>query len=106
MFTTQVLVYEKGSLLGLHTNMRQIIPQQNKLSIVYNPNLTLFEIIQDLKVAHKQRKRIKMMANDLILEYRLNLAIVKEEAGELKAAVFLRNQNGIEEPRRVALNIR
>ena len=96
----------KDHSLGLHTNVRQIITLQNKLSIVYNPNLTLVEIIQDLKGAHKQRKRVKKMANELSLEYRLKLAMVKEEAGELKAAVFLRNQNRIEEQRRVARNIR
>ena len=46
------------------------------------------------------------MANELSLEYRLKLAMVKEEAGELKSAVFLRNQNRIEEQKRVARNIR
>ena len=96
----------KDHYLGLHTNVRQIITLQNKLSIVYNPNLTLVEIIQDLKGAHKQQKRIKKMANELGLEYRLKLAMVKEEAGELKSAVFLRNKNRIEEQRRVARNIR
>ena len=46
------------------------------------------------------------MAEDLSLEYRTRLALVKEEAGEIKAAAFLRNQNRIEEQRRVARNIR
>lgn len=32
--------------------------------------------------------------------------MVKEEAGELNSAVFLRNQNRIEEQRRVSIHIR
>ena len=46
------------------------------------------------------------MANNLSLEYRMKLALVKVETGEIKAAVFLRNQNRIEEQRRVARSIR
>ena len=46
------------------------------------------------------------MVEDLSLEYRARLAIVKEEAGKIKAAKFLRNQNRVEEQRQVARNMR
>ena len=46
------------------------------------------------------------MADKLSLDYRTTLALVKEEAGQMKALVFLRNQNIIEEQRRVAHNVR
>ena len=42
----------------------------------------------ELKDIHKQRKKIKSMANELSIDYRTKLAMVKEEAGEVKAAVF------------------
>ena len=46
------------------------------------------------------------MAESLSLEYRTQLAMDKEEAGEIKAAVFLRNMNSIEAQRRLFHNIR
>ena len=46
------------------------------------------------------------MAEDISLEYRTRLSMVKEEAREMKAATFLRNQNRVEEQRRVAINMR
>ena len=45
------------------------------------------------------------MVDELSLEYKIKLAMVKEEAGGLKVAVFLCNQNLIEEQRRVSRNI-
>ena len=39
------------------------------------------------------------------MEYRAKLALAKEEAGEIKAAVLLKNKNKIEEQRRVARNV-
>ena len=96
----------KDYSLGLHTNVRQLITLQNKLALEYNPNLSTTEIVTEIKLVCKQRKKIKIMANDLSIEYRTKLAMVKEEAGEMKAAVFLRNQNRIEEQRRVARNVR
>lgn len=95
----------KDYSLGLHTNVRQLQTQQNKLNITYVA-LTELEVIIELKAAYKQRKKLKTMANDLSLEYRMKLALVKEEAGEIKAAVFLRNQNRIEDQRRFARNVR
>ena len=46
------------------------------------------------------------MAEDLSLEYKTKLETTKEEAGELKASVFLRNQHRLEEQRRVDRNIK
>ena len=46
------------------------------------------------------------MAEDLSLEHRTRLATTKEEADELKDADFLRNQNIMEEQKRVARNSR
>ena len=80
----------KDYSLGMHTNVRQLQTQQNKLNITYVA-LTELEIIMKLKAAYKQRKKLKTMANELSLEYRMKLALAKEEAGEIKAAVFLRN---------------
>ena len=58
----------KDYILDQHTNVRQLITLQHKLSIVYNPQLSVAEVISELQSAHKQRKRIKMMAEDLSLE--------------------------------------
>ena len=46
------------------------------------------------------------MADSLSLEYRTQLALAKEEAGEIKAASFLRNMNHVEAQRRLHRNIR
>ena len=46
------------------------------------------------------------LAESLSLEYRTQLALAKEETGELKAATFLRNMNHVEAQRRVFRNIR
>lgn len=62
----------KDYILGQHTNVRQLIILQHKLSIEYNPHLSVTEVIIKLQSIHKQRKRITMMAEDLSLEYRRN----------------------------------
>ena len=46
------------------------------------------------------------MAESLSYEYRTQLALAKEEAGEIKAATFLRIANNIEAQRRMYQNIR
>ena len=46
------------------------------------------------------------LADSLSLEYRTQLALAKEETGELKAATFLRNMNHEEAQRRIFRNIR
>ena len=52
------------------------------------------------------RERIKVMADSLSLEYRTRLALAKEEAGEIKAATFMRNMNTLEAQRKIYRNIR
>ena len=89
-----------------HHNVRQLLVLQNKLQIQYNPDLSLAEIEAHIKVAHKSRKKCKDLAESLSLEYRTQLALAKEEAGELKAAVYLRNVNHREAQRRLFRNIR
>ena len=65
-----------------------MIVLQKKLDIAYNPNLGSKEIDNEIKAAQKARQKCKHIADSLILEYRTQLAMAKEEAGELKAAVF------------------
>ena len=62
--------------LGLYTNVRQLQTLQNRLSIDYDPDLTMEEIITERNVAYKQRKKIKVMADDVSLEYRTKLEMV------------------------------
>ena len=59
-----------------------------------------------IKSTHKERKKIKLMAESLSVEYRQRLALAKEQAGEIKAATCLRNLNRIEAQRRIHRNIR
>ena len=46
------------------------------------------------------------MAENLRLEYHTQLAMAKEEDGELKATVFLQNSSNIKAQRRLFRNIR
>ena len=93
-------------ILGHHAIVRPVFPLQHQPSIKYNRHLQVKEDITKLQSVHKQRQRIKWIAEDLSLEYRIKLALVTEEAGELAAAVFLCNQNRTEEQKRVSRNIR
>ena len=86
----------KGYINNTYRNVRQFIVLQNKLKIKYDRNLTKEQVEIQLKVAHKQRKILKQMAESLSLEYRTRLVQVKEDAGEIKAAIWLRNKNRIE----------
>ena len=106
MLTLEYLKMRKSYLLGLHSNIRQLIVLQNKLDLVYDKNLNLNQIIQNIKQTYKHRLKIKRMAISLNLEYRTKLAEAKEEAGEIKAAVYIRNLNRIEEERKIFQNIR
>ena len=91
---------------GLHHNVRQLIVLQHKLNLVYNPAITLVQIETKIKCAYQERKRCKELAESLSLEYRTQLALAKEEAGEIKAAAYLRNMNHVEAQRRLFRNIR
>ena len=104
-----ILLYwhlRKSHVLGLNSNVRQLIVLQKKLHIVYDNTLDNKDIIKEIKEAHKQRKKIKLMAEKFSLEYRHKLALAKEEAGEIKVAVYLRNRNSIEGQRRISRNIK
>ena len=46
------------------------------------------------------------MAVSLSLEYRTRLAVAKEEAGEIKAAAYLKSLNLIEQQRKMFQNIK
>ena len=87
-------------------NVRQLIVLQNKLNILYNADLSLADIDNKIIILHKERKKCKLLAESLSYEYRTQLALAKEEAGEMKAATFLRIANNIEAQRRMYLNIR
>ena len=87
-------------------NVRKIIVLQKKLNIIYNKDLTLQEIETEIRLAFKLLKQCKANAESLSLEYRTQLAIAKEEAGEGKAVTFLKNMNRHENQRRLYRNIR
>ena len=89
-----------------HTNARELITLQNKLKITYEPNITIPIINLRIKAAYNRRKLCKQNAESLSLEYRTQLALAKEAAGEGDAAVFLRNLNNLENTRRLYRNIR
>ena len=89
-----------------HTNVRELIVIQNKLKLTYNPDLTRDEIDNQIKAAYKKRSQCKQNAELLSLEYRTQLAMAKEAAGEGDAAVFLRNMNHLETTRKMFRNIR
>ena len=96
----------RSYFLNRHTNVRKLIVLQNKLGLIYEPNLLLAEIEQKLTEAHKHRHICIKNDESLSLEYRTQLALAKEAAGEIKAATFLKNQNFIESQRRLFRNIR
>ena len=96
----------RSYFLKKHRNVRKLIILQNKLGIQYEPNLVLPEIEQRIIKAHKYRHVCIKNDESLSLEYRTQLAVAKEEAGEVKAATFLKNQNFIESQRRLFRNIR
>ena len=78
-----------------HRNVRQLIFIQNILNIVYNTDLSLADIENKIISSHKERKKCKLLAESLSYEYRTQLALAKEEDGEIKAATFLRIANNI-----------
>jgi len=89
-----------------NTNVRELIVLQNKLKLQYNPNLNLAAINKEITKAHGKRKKCKEIAESLSYEYRTQLALAKEKAGETTAATFLRNMNNVEATRRLFRNIR
>ena len=68
--------------------------------------MNITEINKEITEAHCQRKKCKELAESLSYEYRTQLALAKEKAGETTAANFLRNMNSVEATRRLFRNIR
>ena len=79
---------------------------QNKLNIKYDPGLSDNDISDRIKLAYGKNKNLNRTAESLSLEYISQLAMAKEEAGEIKAVVFLKTMNPIEAQRRLFRNIR
>ena len=104
--TLEYWLHRKSYLLSTHSNVRYIIRLQNKLRLPYDPSLTLGDINNQIKAAQKQRRQCMLYAESLSLEYRTQLALAKEEAGEVEAATYIRNLNHIEAQRRLFRNIR
>ena len=96
----------KTNIEDHNSNVRQVSSLQNKLKFTYYPTMTKDQIIHELKLAHKQRIKTKNMAESLSLEYMTRLAMGKEEASDMKSAVYLRNINRIEGQRRGVRNIK
>ena len=92
--------------LGLHTNVKALRTIQRKAKLKYDPSLTIQQIIQEIIKATRQYKTIKEKSDLLSKEYRYRLANAKEEAGEIKAAIYLRNYNRMEAQRRLFRNIK
>ena len=91
---------------GVHTNVRQLLVLQSKLKIMYDSTLTLSQITDQIIDAASHRCCTIKAAKSLSLEYRTQLAMAKEEAGEMKAATYLRQINSIEDTRRLFQQIR
>lgn len=97
---------QKDYALGLNSNVRHLIVLQRQLKLNYDPSLSLEDILRELKATFRQRKHVKAITASLSLEYRTALAEAKEEAGECKAAAYIRSLNQIEHTRRLFRNIR
>ena len=95
-------IYHKG----MHHNVRQLLVLQNKLKLKFNNNLSLDDINSNIVEAACERRKAKKGAEALSLEYRTQLAIAKEEAGEMKAAQYLRQLNNVENTRKLFQQIR
>ena len=68
-------------------NTRYLIRLQNKVRIEYDPTLSLEEVETKIVQAYEQRKICKQEAESLSLEYRTELAMAKEAAGNIKMVV-------------------
>ena len=91
---------------GLHHNVRQLLVLQHKLKIDFNGSLSLDDITNNIIDASHERKKAKRGAESMALEYRTQLALAKEAAGEVKAASYIRQLQHIEKTRKVFQQIR
>ena len=84
--TLEYWLHRRTYFKGNHSNVRQLLVLQNKLNLSYDPTLSLQEIETNIKVAYGKRQECKKYAESLSLEYRMQLAMAKEEAGDVSMA--------------------
>ena len=104
--TVEYWVRRKKHMKGEIDNTRYLIRLQNKLRIEYDPTLSIEDVETNIVKAYERRKACKAEAESLSPEYRTQLALAKEAAGNIKMAIHLRNMNRIEGVRRMFRNIR
>ena len=88
-----VLLYwemRKDHYNGTHGNSKKLIVLQQKLNINYDFSLFEDDIIVQIHDYYARRTTVKIMVDMISLEYRAQLAMAKEEVGEMKVAVYLR----------------
>jgi len=78
---------------------------QNQADIPFERDQSILEILKRTHEARRERRRCKEIAASLQGEYCHDLVGAKEAAGNIKAAVHLRNMNGVEATRRMYQNI-
>ena len=86
-------------------NTRQLIVLQNKLQLTYDLSLNVAKIKEQIVLAHSSSKKCQRITESLSLEYQTQFTMAKEEAGEIKATVFISNDNHIEAQRILFRNI-
>ena len=90
---------------GRHRNVKKLIGLQKKLKITYDSTITLKDTVLQIKNTFGDRKIIKQLGESLGLKFLHRLVQVKEDAGEMDAAVYLCSRNRIEEQGRIFRNI-
>ena len=96
------LSYEQGTC----RNVRQLMVLRNQADIPFERDLSILEILKRTHEARRERRRCKDTAVSLQVECHHDLAAAKEAAGNIKAAVHLRNMNRVEATRKMHQNIR
>ena len=91
---------------GTCRNVKLLITMQKQADITFERGLSILEVLKRLADARRERRRCKDIAESLQIEYRHDLAAAKEAAGNIKAAVHLRNMNRVEATRKMHQNIR
>ena len=87
-------------------NVRHLLVLQKKAGLQYDQNLSLQDINNKISLAYAKKSSCKKNAESFSLEYRTQLALAKEAAGECEAATYLKTRNAIESKRRLFRNIR
>ena len=91
---------------GLCNNVKRLQKLQRKLKIQYDLTLTQDDLLVKVKDAFAERRRCNKALESPSREYRHRPAAAKEDAGNIKAAMHLRNMNRIEAQRQLFWNIR